>query len=271
MFYKILLFALAFSFTPLTAQHISGLFRPTDAKMEYVEQLSWEAFQTENERLINEGYRLASLETTGIGDNRRYWGIYTESSLESKVVKTESWPDFVKAKRSMYADGYLMTGVQAYAINETDAHYIGIWYKDEADTPHKVWKLDSPESLQARTEDMAKQQFYLQTVEVFLTSSGTATYLAIYHYSTIPVRNYIYITDKEEAFQTDFRQRQQSKVRMIDFERFTAKEANYFLGVYQNGTYDSQVVFHQLHADFNGKWEQLEKENFKLVAWEIRD
>lgn len=271
MSYKLLLFAVAFSFTPLMAQHISGIFQATDAKMEYLEQLDWESFEAENDRLVSAGFRPTSIETTGIGADRRFWGIYTESTLASKVIKTESWPDFVKAKREMAAEGFLLSRVQAYAINETDARYIGVWYQDEAATPHKIWKLDSPESLRERTDDMSKQQYYLQTVEVFLTPSGTATYLAIYHYSPIPVRNYVFVTEEEEAFQIDLRQRYQSKVRLIDFEQFSAKEANYFLGVYQNGTYDSRTVFHQLRADFNGKWEQLEKENLKLVGWEVRD
>jgi hypothetical protein len=271
MSYKLLLFSLVFSFTPLVAQHISGIFQATDAKMEYLEQLTWEEFQTENERLSSNGFRATGIETTGIGADRRFWGIYTESSLSGKIVKTENWPDFVKAKREMAAEGFLLSGVQAYAINETDAHFIGIWYQDEAATPHKIWKLDSPESLRERTDDMSKQQYYLQAVEVFLTPSGTATYLAIYHYSPIPVRNYVFVAEEEALFLTDFRQRYSSKVRLIDFEQFAAKEADYYLGVYQNGNYDSRVIFHQLRADFNGKWEQLEKENLKLVAWEVRD
>lgn len=270
--YRLLSLAfVAMFFSSLSAQQISGIFRGSDAKMEYAEQLTWEAFVTNNNTLNTKGFRLTNIETTGQGDDRRFWGIYTESSLQDTLVKTTSWADFVKAKRAMAAAGFLLSNVQAYAISELDAHYIGVWYKNETDTPHKIWKLDSPESLRVRTEDMAKQKFYLQEVEVYLTPSGTANYLAIYHYSLIPVRNYVHIDTNEEAFTKDLWQRQRSKVRLVDFERFSAKEGSYLLGVYQPGTYDSQFLFQQRRDDFNGKWEQLEKDNLKLVSWEVRD
>lgn len=262
--------ALTLAGSMLHAQRISGIFRPTDAKMEYLEQLSWESFVQEDRRLNAEGYRLTNIETTGQGDDRSYWGIYTESSLRDTLIKVTSWGDFVKAKRSMAAAGFLLSNVQAYAISETDAHFIGVWYRNDTDTPHKIWKLDSPESLNAKTEDMAKQQFYLQEVEVFLTPSGTANYLAIYHYSPIPVRNYVQIYTDDAVFTKDRSQRERSKVRLVDYEHFNAKEANYQLGVYQPGTYDNRVLLDYLRADFNGQWEQLEKDGMKLVGWEVR-
>ncbi len=253
------------------AQQISGIFRHSDADFEYLEQLDWASFLSQGKVLNNKGFRLINLETTGVGNDRRYWGIYTESSLKDTIIKTESWPDFVKAKRSMAAAGYLLSHVQAYSLSAIDAHFIGIWYKDETETPHKIWKLDSPESIRQRTEDMAKKQFYLQEVEVFLDPSGAATYLGLYHYSSLPVRNYIYITDTEENFKEDYHNRFQSKIRLVDYEQFNAKEGAYFLGVYQPGTYDHQFVNNFSRHDFNGKWELFEKDDLKLVSWEVRD
>lgn len=269
--YRLLgLLALTLASHLIHAQRISGIFRPSDAKMEYLEQLEWENFVQEDKRLNNEGYRLTNIETSGQGDERRYWGIYTESSLRDTLIKTTSWPDFVKAKRSMAAAGFLLSNVQAYAISETDAHFIGVWYRNDTDTPHKIWKLDSPESLRAKTEDMAKQQFYLQEVEVFLNPSGTANYLAIYHYSPIPVRNYVQINSDEAVFQKNKQQRERSKIRLVDYERYNAKEANYQLGVYQPGTYESRIIIDYLRADFNGQWDLMEKDGMKLVSWEVR-
>jgi hypothetical protein len=266
-----MLACLVIASTFLSAQQFSGIFRGSDAKMEYAEQMTWEQFMISNKALNAKGYRLNNLETTGQANDRRFWGIYIESSLPDTIVKTESWPDFVTAKRAMAAAGFLLSNVQAYAISEIDAHYIGVWYKNTTDTPHKIWKLDSPESLRQRTEDMAAQKYYIQEVEVYLTPSGTANYLAIYHYSLSPVRNYVYVTTDEETFNKDLWQRQRSKVRLVDFEQFNAKEGSYLLGVYQPGTYDNQFLFRQLREDFNGKWEQLERDNLKLVSWEVRD
>ena len=255
----------------LAAQHLSGIFQPSEADLEYVEQVDWTTFLAEDVRLNAKGFRLTNLETTGIGADRRYWGIFTESTLRDTLVKTTSWADFVQAKRSMAAAGFILSGVQAYALSETDAHYIGVWYRDETNTPHKIWKLDTPESVREKTDDMANQQYYLQDVEVFLTPGGTANYLAIYHYSPIPIRNYVYIASDENTFYKDLWQRYQSKIRLVGLEDYTGKDGSYLLGIYQPGTYDSQVVLNQTRADFNGKWEQLEKGKLKLVSWEIRD
>ena len=128
----------------LAAQHLSGIFQPSEADLEYVEQVDWTTFLAEDVRLNAKGFRLTNLETTGIGADRRYWGIFTESTLRDTLVKTTSWADFVQAKRSMAAAGFILSGVQAYALSETDAHYIGVWYRDETNTPHKIWKLDTP-------------------------------------------------------------------------------------------------------------------------------
>ena len=255
----------------LSAQTFNGIFRPSDAKLEYIEKASWPEFQGQHETLRKQGFRLIQLETNGRGQERRYWGILIESVHADSLIKLNSWKEMVLAKRSMAAAGFLLTTVQAYAIGESDAHYIGVWRKDDAQTPHKLWKLDSPASLQAKTEEMARQQYYIQSIEVFLSPSGTATYLPIYHYSQIPVRNYVAIHSAEEAFQQDHWQRTQSQVRLVDFEQFTAKEATYYLGIYQPGQYEQQLLRRLDQGSFNAKWEQLERENLYLLGWEVRD
>lgn len=264
-------FLFTYIFGQLNAQQFSAIFRASDAKMEYAEALPWESFVIKADNFSQQGYRLTNIETTGKGKDRKYWGVFTESALKDTLVKVTNWPDFVKAKRAMAKAGYLLAVVQAYAISETDAHYLGVWYKDGKDTPHKIWKLDSSESLTQKTEEMAKIQYYIQEVETFLSPSGTATYLAIYHYSPIPVRNYVAVQTDSKTFTTDLWQRTQSNVRLIDFEHFDAKDGAYYLGVYQPGTYEAQFISKLEQASFNGKWEQLEKENLQLVSWEIRD
>ena len=59
-------------------------------------------------------------------------------------------------------------------------------------------------------------------------------------------------------------------MRLVDYEHFNAKEADYQLGVYQPGTYNNRILLDYLRADFNGQWEQLEKDGMKLVSWEVR-
>ena len=265
---KYLLVILLILSTQLHAQRLSGIFQPSDAEYEYVEDLSWEEFETQHQSYTNRQYRLINLETTGIGEDRRYWGIYTQSTQQDSLIRTFGWADFVKAKRAMAAEGFLLTTVQGYAINETDAHYIGVWRREE--TPHKIWKLDSEESLRQKTDEMAAQQYYIKDVEVLLTPSGTPLFLALYHYHPVPVRNYVFVAQDEKTFTNDLWQRFQSKIRLVDYEQYNANTGSFYLGVYQPGTYEYQIVRNQDRSSFNGRWEQLEKENLKLIAWDIR-
>ncbi|RMF00125.1 MAG: hypothetical protein D6772_06745 [Bacteroidetes bacterium] len=270
--YVILLFSLALVLAlQLEAQTLNGIFRPSDAKLAYIENANWPDFLQQHQALSKQGFRLTQLESAGRGQDRRYWGILLESVYTDTLLKVNSWAEMVKAKRALAKAGFLLTTVQAYAISESDAHYIGVWRKDDDATPHKLWKLDSPESLQAKTEEMAAHKYYVQSIEVFLSPSGTATYLPIYYFSPIPVRNYVAVHTDEEAFLRDHWQRTQSQVRLIDYEHFTAKENTYYLGIYQPGQYPQQLLRRLDAASFNAKWEQLERENLHLVGWEIRE
>ncbi|MEM1217005.1 MAG: hypothetical protein AAGJ82_15025 [Bacteroidota bacterium] len=269
--FRLLFIAFFLASIPLAAQQISGIFRPTEAKMEYIEKVDWNSFTQQHREFQQKGYRLTSVQSTGIGKDRRYWGILTESTLADTLALLNSWPEMVKAKRAMAARGWLLTTVQAYALGETDARYIAVWHRNPDDLPHKIWKLDTPESLDKKTEEMAQQQFYIQGIETFTTPSGVATYLAIYHYDPLPVRNYVATSTSQADFNTNYNLRIRSKVRVTDLEFFQAKEARYWLAVYQPGTYDDRVILNLPQADFYGKWDELEQANFQLINWEIRD
>lgn len=252
----------------LQAQRLSGIFQTSDANYEYVEDVDWETFLAQDQSLNREGYRLINVETTGVGEDRRYWGIFTQSTQGDTIIKTFGWADFVKAKRAMAADSFLLTAVQGYTINETDAHFIGVWRKE--DNPHKIWKLDSHESLRQKTNEMAAQQFYIKEVEVLLSPAGTPIFLALYHYHPIPVRNYVHIANNEKDFATDWWERYNSKIRLIDYEQYNSSQGSFYLGVYQPGTYENKFIRNLDRGDFNGQWEQLEKDKLKLIAWEVR-
>lgn len=248
---------------------MSGIFQATDAQLKYVENESWEAFLAADQQLNAEGYRLIALESSGVGRERGFWGIFTQSAQTDTIIRTLGWPDFVAAKRAMAAEGYLLTTVQAYALNEDDHRFIGVWHRDSTD--HKIWKLDSPEGLAEKTEQMAAQQYHLQDVEVYLSPSGLPTYLAIYHYHPLPRRNHVYFTTDEKAFSNDHWQRQHSGKRLIDYEQFNLLGQMAFVAVYQDGDYEQQLLRRQDLATFRGNWEQMEKSNLQLISWDIRD
>lgn len=267
----VLLLALALATAlSLNAQtYVSGIFQRTDAALEYVEGLDWEQFNLHNRRLNQQGYRLIDLETSGLGRDRTFWGIYTRSSQTDTIARSLGWSEFVKMKRKMAARGYVLTDVTAYAHNETDTDYIGVW--QEGKTLHKIWKLDSQEGLQQRTDEMVRDNYFLVGVKVVTTPAGLTQYLALYHHHPLPERNYVYITDDPREFSTDWLQRMKSNMRLIDYDRYDENGRTWYLGVYQSGQYEHLLLRDMDKLTFEDKWDRLEaQEDLRLVNWSVR-
>ncbi|MEZ4986918.1 MAG: hypothetical protein R2795_18085 [Saprospiraceae bacterium] len=255
----------------VAAQSLSGVFRATDARMVYVEDYVWDDFLSNHWMLNHQGFRLQDLATSGEGKERRFWGIYTESTTQDTLLKVNEWAEMVLAKRDMAARGYTLTKVVAYALSETDTRYVGLWTQDANATPHKIWKLDSPTTLREKTEEMANQQYYVQQVAVLTTPNGISSFIALYHYHAQPIRNYLSLIEGPEAsFHKDRLQRQRSDIGLISAHRFTDKMGTRILSLYQSGNADYQLVLDRPRADFNGIWEQMERQHLQLVDWEVR-
>lgn len=256
---------------PVFSQSVySGVFQVTEAELVYGEGLSWEAFGIKNDSLSKKGFRLIDLETHNHNKNRSFWGIWTKSD-QGTVIKSEfGWANFVKRKRAMAKDSFLMTEVEAYAVSNDEHYYIGVWSKK--DNPHKVWKLDSREGLAKKTEEMARQDFFLIDVEAFPTPNKTLIFLALYHKGKVTTpRNYVYNSSDLTTFKTSVLQREKSGFRMIDFERFEEKGQRWYLGVFEKGDYKTTLLNGQESIDFNGRWEILEEEGLRLTDIEMEE
>ena len=261
------MFCLCIYTASLAAQQFSGIFTASDAKLVYHANLSWDEWLRTDSLMGLQNHRIQDLATAGIGANRRYWSIYTPSSQRDTVVVCLGWDDMVQAKRNLAAAGWLLYHLTAYALSESDYRVIGVWR--QGDTAHKIWKIDSREGLSQKTEEMARQQFYLQQVEVFTTPGGTPVYLPLYHYSPLPVRNYLFYSDDPAVFNTDWLRRQNSGVRILKFSRFTDQGRSWLMGVYAPGQYPHALLQQQPQAEFNDRWERFESEGLQLVDWEV--
>ncbi len=246
----------------------SGIFQQTEAQLAYREALTWDNFVLVNDSLGSNGYRLIDLETFRLGKVRLYTGIWTESNLKSEIESVLGWPEFVKRKRARASDGYVMDEVEAYAVSEQEFYFIGVWSKSEV--THKVWKLDSREGIKQKTEEMAKQDFFLVDVEAFATPGKVTQYLALYHQGEVnEPRSYVFISDKLKVFNTDLLQRNKSGYRIMDYEQFEEGEDLYHLGVYRRGDYETILLRDQTKESFDALWEVKENEGLKLIDLEF--
>lgn len=241
----------------LAAQYqFSGIYQPTEAKMEYKEASGWEALLAVSQEMNAKGFRMIDIESSQIGgDERTYFAIFTESSLQDSVGIALGWRDFVKLKRKMASAEYSMIDVHAFALNESDTKYIGVWVKENTD--HKVAKMTSRVGLDRRIQEMGRRRYKLKRVHVLSTPDGEPEYIALFHYSPVQEYNFLHYSEDMEDFMREFNERIESKTRLVDYATFWENGKKYHLGVYQKGDYDYRFL---QQADK----EHLETEGSKL-------
>ncbi|GJM33316.1 MAG: hypothetical protein DHS20C18_23170 [Saprospiraceae bacterium] len=246
----------------------SGVFQQTEAKLLYREAINWDVLTGTNDSLASAGYRLIDLESYRSGKERLFTGIWSESNLKSEIESVLGWPEFIKRKRARASDGYLMDEIESYAVSEEEFYYIGVWYKSP--TIHKVWKLDSQEGIKQKTEEMAKQEFFLIDVEAINTPGKVIQFLALYHKGEVnEPRSYVFVSNSLKIFNTDLLQRTKSGYRLLDYEKFEEAGESFYLGVYRRGDYETVLLRDQDKESFNALWEGKEKEGLRLVDLEI--
>lgn len=232
----------------------SGIFQPTEAKMEYAQVSGWDGLLSKSKDMNSKGFRLIDVESSQVGgDERIYYGIFTESNLKDSLGIALGWRDFVKLKRKMAANDYTMIDVHAFALNESDTKYIGVWVEDGTD--HKIAKMTSRSGLDRRIQEMGRRRYKLKRVHVLSTPDGEPEYVALFHYSPVQEYNFLHYSESMEDFMKEFNERIQSKTRLVDYASFWENGKKYHLGVYQNGDYDYRFI-HQadkIHLDAEGE------------------
>lgn len=253
----------------VSAQQIfSGVFHQTEAQMIYADKLPEDALEEKVEEWNKTGFRPVDIESKLIDGTRYYWLIGTKSDLKSQLKIVTGWRDFVKLKRAMVKANFVITDVEAFALNEIDHHYVGIWH--QGDTKHKIWKLDSEAGVKKKTAEMGEDNYYPVNIEVFQTPAKTPVYLVTYYYGPVSSRTYIFATDNSKAFNTDLLQRTKSGYRLIEYERYELKEQPHFLTIYRRGDYESKLIRDLDRTEFDGLWELQEKEGLYLVNVHIQ-
>jgi len=252
-----------------TAQQIfSGVFHQTEAPMIYADKLTEDALKGKVKEWNNQGYRATDIESKLIDGNRYYWLIGTKSDLRSEIRIVTGWGEFVNLKRSMVKADYVLTDVEAYALNEIDQHYVGIWH--QGDTKHKIWKLDSVEGVKKKTDEMGKDNYYPVNVDVFQTPAKTTVYLITYYNGPVTSQTHIFAADDIRTFNIDLLQRTKSGYRLIKYESYDIEETPHFLCIYRRGDYESKLIRNLDRHEFNGLWEQQEKDGLYLVNVHIQ-
>lgn len=243
----------------LSAQKISGIFMPTEAEMAYTTVEGWSNFLADHDAKSTQGLRLIDLESSRVGgDQRVYYGIYTESGLRDTVAMALGWRDFVKLKRTMNTAGYTMDDVHAFALNERDFQYIGVWVKEE--TPHKIARLTSRAGIEEQVREMGARRYKLKRLHVINTPDGEPEYVALFHYSAVQEYNFLYYTKDLADFRKDLEERRLSDIRLVDYASFTENGERFYLGVYQRGTYDYAFERHDEQQNLEEVAQKLKKE-----------
>ncbi len=252
---------------PAYAQQFSAIYQPSDAEVRVVIKQGWDNFLADHQAQQAAGFRLTDIETYKEGGaERSFVGIYTESPLQDSVGVTDSWSGFIKLKRKMVKEGYTMVDIAAVVLNESDANFYGVWVKEATPTIHKVWLLDSRETIVKKTQDMAKSRFKIKRVHVLDVPNGEPSFVVLYHFSPVDRYNFLYFSDNLDDFQQEKKERKQSKVELIDFDRFREGNATQYVAIFQDGEYDSAFATDLPISDIEAKASTLKAERgLKLV------
>ncbi len=251
----------------LSAQQFSAIYQPSDAEVRVVTKQGWETFLAHHETQRAAGFRLTDLETYKEGgDERSFVGIYTESPLPDSVGMATSWSGFIKLKRKMVKSGYTMVDVAAVVLNESDANFFGVWVKEATPTIHKVWLLDSRETILKKTQDMAKSRFKIKRVHVLDVPNGEPSFVVLYHFSPVDRYNFLFFADEIEDFHREQKERKQSKVELIDFDRFREGNETHYVAIFQDGEYDSAFATALPIAEIEATGDKLKKERGLKLA-----
>lgn len=261
MYRSFLLLALiTFLGTCARAQEFSAIYQPSDAEVKQITSDGWEAFLREHDRQNAAGFRLADIESYREGGNaRQFVGLYTESPLQDSVGKAGSWAGFIKLKRAMVKSGYTMIDIATVVLNENDTDFYGVWVKEANPTIHKVWLLDSEETILARTKAMAKDRFKIKRVHVLDVPNGEPSFVVLYHFSPIDRYNFLYFTDDLKKFNKELKERKASQVQLIDFDRFRSGQSIKYVAVFQDGDYDAEFVTAQPMTEVESSAADLKK------------
>lgn len=224
----------------LAAQNFSAIYHVSDSKVERSASSSWEAFLADHARRNAAGYRLLDLETArGENNARAFHGLYTQSPLEDHVERASTWADFIALKRKMVDEGYTMIDVAGVVRNESDTDFYGVWVKETEPKIHKVWLLNSYETVLDRTKEMAKDRFKIKRIHVLDVPNGEPNFIVLYHFSPINRFNFLYFTTSLEEFMREVDERRASDVQLIDFDRHRSGDQIQYVAVFQDGEYDT--------------------------------
>ncbi len=265
---RTLLTAMVLALTiPAFAQNFSAIYQPSDAEVQTVTRAGWEAFISENKTMTASGFRLTDLETFKVGgDPRSFVGTFTKSPLEGVVEMAEGWRAFIKLKRKMVSEGFTMIDVAAVTLNESDVNFFGVWVKEDNPTIHKVWLLDSRETIEKKTRDMAKARFKIKRVHVLDVPNGEPSFVVLYHFSPIDRFNFLYFSETMEDFKKEYKERKESQVELIDFDRFRTGNSTRYVAIFQDGAYESSFLTDQPFGAIQTKSDSLAKEHgLKLI------
>lgn len=250
-----------------SAQNFSAIFQPSDAEVRTVTSVGWEALLAENQTMTASGFRLTDLETFKVGgEARSFVGTFTKSPLEGVVEMAEGWRAFIKLKRKKVAEGFTMIDVAAVTLNESDVNFYGVWVKEDNPTIHKVWLLDSRETIEKKTRDMAKARFKIKRVHVLDVPNGEPSFVVLYHFTPINRFNFLYFSESMEDFQQEYKERKGSEVELIDFDRFRSGNTTRYVAIFQDGAYESAFLTNETFGAIQAKSDSLaEQHGLKLV------
>ena len=177
------------------------------------------------------------------------------------------WESFIKTKRTMVKEGYLMSNVNYYTDMIGMGHYLGKWRRGE--TVHKVWRFSSFERMRSKVRDLKKDEFVLREIEVNLDANRNPVFVALFYKKEF-LESYTYCYEGKDlkTFREELLRREKSGFYLSDIEIYRVKGKPHFVGIFEKGKRTTVFVANLAEDAFYSEWEDLEKKGFVLLDLE---
>lgn len=211
----------------------SGIFMESDAKMNYWNNMNWNAFTSKHNSLRAKGYQLIDIEGqhVGIGKSGRFWGVWKKTNIKSRVKISNSWDDFIQEVKGQAQQGFALDDVESMLNRNGRRIYIGLYCAGAK--KQKVYKFRTFQELRAKTNTLHDNGSYLTDVDPFKTKDGKHQFLAVFTQNKATTTRLIASSNWEE-FNEDRLGKRRQGLNIVDYERYKVNGKARYLAIFRN-------------------------------------
>ncbi len=246
----------------------TGVFQAHDAEHQFLQVSNWEDLQSSYQKFKNEGFGLVNIEMAGQGPQQSYWTVFAKEQKESILKKTAKWENLLETDKALQIEGMNLVDIEAHRGSNGDLNFIGLWKPGEK--KQQIWKLSSWAGVLKLTENMGKQNMFIQDIEVVELPGQKNHYILIFRNGTVNERTYFVVHQNWKTFITDQFRRNKSGYHMKNYLSLSIDGTPTWVGIFEKGNIKEQIKHNLTAASLQSHLEEMKEKGLSLTYLEVR-